>query len=112
MPSWRSGHTNLQPAWPHPKSRSAQFIVMFIGDEPHLRNWWARAASVRRKALTVVLGALLLMTAIPALAQQEPGGTTGLPNIEVNPIPKTSGTLGLFTLETGEVLESGWSAGH
>jgi hypothetical protein len=97
---------------PTRKADSAQFIVMFIGDEPHLRNWWACAAIVRRKALTAVLGALLLMTAIPALAQQEPGGTTGLPNIEVNPIPTTSGTLGLFTLETGEVLESGWSAGH
>jgi hypothetical protein len=46
----------------------------------------------------------------PALpAQGEAGGTTGLPNIQANPIAATSGGLGLFTLETGELLESGWS---
>jgi hypothetical protein len=27
----------------------------------------------------------------------------------LNPMPTTNGTLGLFTLETGELLESGWS---
>ena len=41
--------------------------------------------------------------------QQEPVGTTRLPNIDINPMPATSGTIGLFTVETGEMLESGWS---
>lgn len=41
--------------------------------------------------------------------QQEPVGTTRLPNIDINPMPGTSGTIGLFTVETGEMLESGWS---
>jgi hypothetical protein len=44
-----------------------------------------------------------------ALAQQEPGGTTGLPNAQLNPMPTTNGTLGLFTQEPGEMLEAGWS---
>jgi hypothetical protein len=81
---------------------------MFIGDEPHLRSGRPRRA-IGGTTLVVALGTLLLMAAIPVLAQQEPGGATGRPNIQVNPIPTTSGTLGLFTLETGEVLESGWS---
>ena len=42
-------------------------------------------------------------------AQQAPAGTTRLPNIDMNPMPATSGTIGLFTVETGETLESGWS---
>jgi hypothetical protein len=41
--------------------------------------------------------------------QQAPVGTTRLPNIDINPMPATSGTIGLFTVETGETLESGWS---
>ena len=64
---------------------------------------------VRSKALVLALGTILLMGGIPALAQRQAGGTTGLPNAELNPIPTTSGTLGLFTLESGELLESGWS---
>lgn len=46
-------------------------------------------------------------TASPA--QQAPVGTTRLPNIDINPMPATSGTIGLFTVETGEMLQSGWS---
>jgi hypothetical protein len=42
-------------------------------------------------------------------AQPPQAGTTGLPNTQVNPMAATSGGLGLFTLETGELLESGWS---
>lgn len=45
----------------------------------------------------------------PSPPQGEAGGTTGLPNIQANPMAATSGGLGLFTLETGELLESGWS---
>ena len=45
----------------------------------------------------------------PQPPQGEAGGTTGLPNIQANPMAATSGGLGLFTLETGELLESGWS---
>jgi hypothetical protein len=45
----------------------------------------------------------------PLPPQGEAGGTTGLPNIQANPMVATSGGLGLFTLETGELLESGWS---
>jgi hypothetical protein len=51
----------------------------------------------------------ILAVSHPVMAQEEPGGTTGLPNVQVNPMPTTNGTLGLFTLETGEMLESGWS---
>ena len=35
--------------------------------------------------------------------QQEPVGTTRLPNIDTNPMPATSGTIGL-SVETGEML--------
>jgi hypothetical protein len=80
---------------------------MPIGDALYLRR--LLGAVIGRWALVTAIGAMLLVAAIPALAQQEPSGTTGLPNIDVNPIPATSGTLGLFTLETGELLESGWS---
>ncbi len=52
---------------------------------------------------------MLLLSGIAARAQQQPGGTTGLPNENLNPIPATSGTLGLFTLETGELMQAGWS---
>jgi hypothetical protein len=90
-------------------NRCLQFISMFTGDGPSLRGWKSLGAIVRRKALVMAAGTILLVAGIPALAQREPGGTTGLPNTEVNPIPTTSGTLGLFTLETGELLESGWS---
>jgi hypothetical protein len=45
----------------------------------------------------------------PQPPQGEAGGTTGLPNIQANPMAATSGGLGLFTLDTGELLESGWS---
>jgi hypothetical protein len=41
--------------------------------------------------------------------QQAPVGTTRLPNIDINPMPSTRGTIGLFTVETGEMLDSGWS---
>ena len=41
--------------------------------------------------------------------QRAPVGTTRLPNIDINPMPATSGTIGLFTVETGEMLEAGWS---
>lgn len=41
--------------------------------------------------------------------QQAPVGTTRLPNIDTNPMPGTSGTIGIFTVETGEMMESGWS---
>lgn len=69
----------------------------------------ARGMSARRIALGATLGLLLLAAAAPALGQGQAGGTTTLPNTEVNPIPTTSGTLGLFTLESGELLERGWS---
>lgn len=45
----------------------------------------------------------------PASPQQAPVGTTRLPNIDTNPVPGTSGTIGIFTVETGEMMESGWS---
>ncbi len=45
----------------------------------------------------------------PEPPQGGPTGTTRLPNSDLNPMPATSGTLGLFTLESGEMLESGWS---
>ena len=64
---------------------------------------------MRCKALVMALGTMLLVAGIPALAQREAGGTTGLPNAELNLVPTTNGTLGLFTLETGELLGSGWS---
>jgi len=41
--------------------------------------------------------------------QRAPVGTTRLPNSDVNPMPGTSGTIGIFTVETGEMLETGWS---
>lgn len=82
--------------------------MMFIGDGPRLGCCRSFEATVRFKALVVALGAMLL-AGIPALAQREAGGTTGLPNAELNPVPTTSGTLGLFTLESGELLASGWS---
>lgn len=82
--------------------------MMLIGDGPRLRGGWRFEATVRSKALVVALGTMLL-AGIPALAQRQAGGTTGLPNAELNPIPTTSGTLGLFTLESGELLGSGWS---
>jgi hypothetical protein len=90
-------------------------------------------AALRHAVLFVSFGALLAASAIPALAQsaianltpdanstppepkaadpsqQAPVGTTRLPNIDINPMPATSGTIGLFTVETGEMLESGWS---
>ena len=59
--------------------------------------------------LGVVLGLLLLAAVTPTLGQGQAGGTTALPNTEVNPMPTTNGTLGLFTLESGELLGTGWS---
>src|SRR4029077_18605060 len=79
------------------------------GEGPHLRSLPSIRVVARRKTFGLTLGMMLLATAIPALGQGQAGGTTGLPNTEVNPIPTTSGTLGLFTLESGELLESGWS---
>jgi hypothetical protein len=67
------------------------------------------ARGTRGKAFSFVLGAMLLIAGVSAGAQQQPGGTTGLPNESLNPMPATSGTLGLFTLETGELMQSGWS---
>lgn len=84
-------------------------MLMFPGDGPHLVSLWSPSAEARRRALVITLGTLLFMAAIPGLAQREAGGTTGLPNMDLNPVPTTSGTLGLFTLESGEMLESGWS---
>src|SRR5215472_573395 len=81
---------------------------MFVGDGRQLRGSRLIGAVARRRAFVVALGTMLLMARVPALAQQQ-GGTIGLPNIAVNPMPTTSGTLGLFTLETGEMLQSGWS---
>lgn len=80
-------------------------VFMSISCGPNLRSW--RTGSCQ--ALVATVGMMLLMAVIPALAQEQPGGTTGLPNADLNPIPTTNGTLGLFTLETGELLESGWS---
>jgi hypothetical protein len=85
---------------------------MRLADRPH--PWNRGPIGIARRIETIfflVFGfaMLLVVSAIPAFAQLEPGGTTGLPNAEVNPIPTTSGTLGLFTLESGEMLESGWS---
>lgn len=96
-------------------------------------------AAFRHTAFFVAFGAVLAAGALPAAAQsagnspvevseatpaaesaspaaktasppqQAPVGTTRLPNIDTNPMPGTSGTIGLFTVETGEMLESGWS---
>src|SRR5580704_849632 len=96
-------------------------------------------AAVRHTVFFVAFGAVLVAGALPASAQgpssspvelsevtpaaesaspaantasppqQAPVGTTRLPNIDINPMPATSGTIGLFTVETGEMLESGWS---
>ena len=96
-------------------------------------------AAFRHTVFFVAFGAVLVAGAIPASAQspssspvelsevtpaaestspaantasppqQAPVGTTRLPNIDMNPMPATSGTIGLFTVETGEMLESGWS---
>lgn len=77
---------------------------MSARDRRHPRSAWARRGKV-----LIGLVMTLLLVGVPALAQQEPGGTTGLPNADLNPMPATSGTLGLFTLETGELMESGWS---
>jgi hypothetical protein len=104
------------------------------GREP-ARRWAPR--NICQKVLLLALGVLLLGSAVPLLAQNsgaasgsgaitlsasnesapaesatpEPpqGGTTRLPNAEINPMPATSGTLGLFTIETGELLQSGYS---
>ncbi len=82
---------------------------MLIGDAPPVRICRPLQAILRRKALVLAIGIVLLAGTIPALAQEQPSGTTGLPNMDLNPIPTTSGTLGLFTVETGELLGSGWS---
>lgn len=63
----------------------------------------------RRLRVGLALGAAILLALLPALGQGQAGGTTGLPNADLNPMPTTNGTLGLFTLETGELLERGWS---
>lgn len=81
---------------------------MPVSEGPHMPLWSGRAAA-RRIALGAALGLLLLAAVTPAQAQGQAGGTTGLPNTEVNPVPTTSGTLGLFTLESGELLGTGWS---
>ena len=82
---------------------------MFRGNRPDPPSGRCLGKIVSRAVLVMTLGTLLVATAVPAPAQQQPGGTTGLPNAELNPVPTTSGTLGLFTLESGELLESGWS---
>jgi hypothetical protein len=82
---------------------------MSVGKGPHLRSLRPIRATVRRNTMSLILGMMLLAAAIPALGQGQAGGTTGLPNTEVNPIPTTSGTLGLFTLESGELLATGWT---
>jgi hypothetical protein len=82
---------------------------MSAGDGSRPRNPRAPALGIRRNAFSFVLGAMLLIAGVSAGAQQEPGGTTGLSNENLNPMPTTSGTLGLFTLETGELMQSGWS---
>lgn len=61
------------------------------------------------KLLCFMVAAAVLVFGVEVRAQLEPGGTTGLPNENLNPMPTTSGTLGLFTLETGELMQSGWS---
>ena len=101
--------------------------------------WLLLRAAFRHTAFVVAFGAVLAAGALPASAQspssapievsevtpaaesaspatntasppqQAPVGTTRLPNIDTNPMPSTSGTIGLFTVETGEMLESGWS---
>lgn len=80
---------------------------MSVVNRPFLRCQGALCA-IARTAILAALGTILAK-GHPALAQKEPGGTTGLPNMQLNPMPTTNGTLGLFTLETGEMLESGWS---
>ena len=59
--------------------------------------------------LCFMVAVAVLVLGVGARAQQEPGGTTGLPNEDLNPMPTTNGTLGLFTLETGQLMQSGWS---
>jgi hypothetical protein len=81
---------------------------MLVNEGAPLR-WRARGAIARGMALGAVLGLLLLAAMTPALGQGQAGGTTALPNTEVNPMPTTNGTLGLFTLESGELLGAGWS---
>lgn len=39
---------------------------------------------------------------------QSPGGSPP-PDFQGNPMPATSGTIGIFTVETGQLLQSGWS---
>src|ERR1700731_3575383 len=80
---------------------------MFIVKRPSLQGREPISA-IARVTILVALGTILA-AGHPVLAQEQPGGTTGLPNVQVNPMPTTNGTLGLFTLETGEMLESGWS---
>jgi hypothetical protein len=76
-------------------------------NRPSLRCRAPLGASARA-AILVALGTIVL-AGRPGLAQEEPGGSTGLPNVQVNPMPTTNGPLGLFTLETGEMMGSGWS---
>src|SRR5580658_1506242 len=113
-------------------------MLMSDGRGPGRLRLLLRAA-VRRMAFFAAFGAVLAASALPASAQgpssspvevseatpaaessppaantalppqQAPVGTTRLPNIDINPMPGTSGTIGLFTVETGEMLESGWS---
>jgi hypothetical protein len=80
---------------------------MVMINRPSLRNR-GRISAITRAAILLAVGTILAVGR-PVLAQEQPGGTTGLPNVQVNPMPTTNGTLGLFTLETGEMLESGWS---
>ena len=81
---------------------------MLPSEGPHLR-WSTGGAVARCMTLGAVLGLLLLAAVTPALGQGQAGGTTALTNTEVNPMPTTNGTLGLFTLESGELLGTGWS---
>jgi hypothetical protein len=81
---------------------------MPVNERARLRGWGGGAIA-RGISLGAALALLLLAAATPALGQGEVGGTTGLLNTEVNPMPTTNGTLGLFTLESGELLGTGWS---
>lgn len=81
---------------------------MPVSEGPRSRLWSGRVVA-RRMALDAAVGLLLLAAVIPALGQGQAGGAIGLPNTEVNPMPTTNGTLGLFTLESGELLGTGWT---
>ncbi len=69
------------------------------------------APLARSTALRGGVWELSLLAGIPVAGagRQRGRAQPGYPTSTPNPMPTTSGTLGLFTVETGEMLESGWS---